>query len=256
MQESPTPPESPIPDVGTWPRSGSGHDGSEFRGIGGDLLRMFPTDEARNVDVPYIPLTHGSHLVAPICSEPDGGRASSCPVCLTQTELPRTAGGWVPLRCDSCGTDFIASDGSSPPVPSLEPPPTPESVSTAPPRGVRIDSEGRWHTLCPHCRAFDVTVTARFSHTIELVCPSCHGAFVVSHGHSPARLSMPPLPPPPRKVLHTSEVQRTFLGPCVSCPHCGGYNDGFPDHAPSKTTITCPGCSGVFVVEMTAIPDR
>ncbi|MCE9563809.1 MAG: hypothetical protein K8U57_17340 [Planctomycetes bacterium] len=68
---------------------------------------------------------HGPHLVALILSTADGVRLAACPVCLVKADLSGTPGGWVPLRCAACGTDFVASDGSPPPLPPPAPPPPP-----------------------------------------------------------------------------------------------------------------------------------
>ena len=63
---------------------------------------------------------YGVHLVATIRIDEYGGRFAPCPVCLMGMQVTKP-GSWVALRCDTCGTEFQASDGSKPP-----PPPPPE----------------------------------------------------------------------------------------------------------------------------------
>ena len=55
------------------------------------------------------PLTsHGAHLLVPIALAADGSRVAACPVCLSAAALP-PGGGWVVVRCGSCGTEFAAT---------------------------------------------------------------------------------------------------------------------------------------------------
>lgn len=67
---------------------------------------------------------HDTHLVCAIQTITDGTRVSTCPVCAAHSTLP-TSGGWLSVKCPSCGSEFIASDGSPPPPP---PPPLPEPL--------------------------------------------------------------------------------------------------------------------------------
>jgi hypothetical protein len=60
------------------------------------------------------------------------------------------------------------------------------------PRGARPTPDGRWLVLCPHCDRCDVPVPKRFLRGIELHCPECRGAFIVSHDYPPLRSSPPP----------------------------------------------------------------
>lgn len=110
--------------------SGTGSAGDGFRGIGGDLLRTFPPltppPPARPAIDPTAPAfaVYGAHLLGAIVPGPDGARVSPCPVCRHDAVLP-SAGGWIPIRCPECGTEFVATDGSPPPAPAKPPPPPP-----------------------------------------------------------------------------------------------------------------------------------
>jgi hypothetical protein len=145
-----------------------------------------------NSTTPESPRVHGSHLVCAIRSDPDGTRFSTCPVCVAHSTLP-SADGWLSVKCDSCGSEFIASDGSPPPAPPeplpAPPPPPVPTTPAKPPRGVGVDAAGRWFVLCPHCFLVDVAIPKRFSHELELSCPECRGTFVVSEDHLPVKRS-------------------------------------------------------------------
>lgn len=57
-----------------------------------------------------------SALLAPILTGEEK-RTTICPVCVAPADLPSIgAGGWCPLRCSACGTDYVATDGTAPPA--------------------------------------------------------------------------------------------------------------------------------------------
>jgi len=205
---------------GSSPYSGAG-ESTGFRGIGGDLLKTYPSiaSSGEISSVPVYIAVHGSHLVSPIQQCAEGERVASCPVCLTQTELSTTSAGWVTLNCTSCGSEFIASDGSPPPEALSMPAEMPTVHSPLsmwasewvadPPPGVRTDPDGRWFVLCPNCLELDVAVPKRFTDEITLDCPRCRGSFIVSYSHPPEASwlasgslpELPPLPLPPRPAV-------------------------------------------------------
>ena len=208
-----------------------------FRGIGGHLIRP-PAPAA--VPAPPDPLSlpapapltsHGAHLLVPIAFAADGSRVAACPVCLSAAALP-PGGGWVVVRCGSCGTEFAATDGTSPPPPpppepvavadwEPEPEPEPEPVIVAdwgpepaplplpepdpelvpflPPPPVPLPArarhlpDGRVWDICPHCGHESLT-PERVGEAYTLACVVCGELFVVAHGAPPRLPALRPLP--------------------------------------------------------------
>ena len=168
----------------------------------------------------------------PITRDADGLRVASCPVCLTASALP-AAGGWVVVRCGSCGTEFAASDGSSPPplpavpvvapVSDWEPEPEPELEVVAiadwepepepapflPPRPVPLPArvrylpDGRVWDICPHC-GHEALTPERRGETYTLTCVVCGELYVVAHGPPPR----PPVLAAPPSIF--DRVRRWF----------------------------------------------
>ncbi len=154
--------------------------------------------------------SHGAHLLVPIARADDGSRVAACPVCVTGAALPPT-GGWIVVRCASCGTEFVASDGSPPPplpppivlaVAEWEPEPLPEPVRlpepapepvpylpppVPPPAVAAYYPDGRVWDRCPHCGHESLT-PERVGEAYTLTCVVCGKLFVVAHG-------VPPRPP-------------------------------------------------------------
>jgi hypothetical protein len=140
-------------------------------------------------------------------------------VCLSQSPLPPT-GGWVPVRCSACGTDFVATDGSPPPVaPAIPEAPVAHSpiAPTSPlgpreptsdlPRSftsdVRIDAAGRRRVTCPQCRRADVMIPRHATVAIVLRCPVCHDPFLINLDSSP---------PAPLRPSIWERIRRWFRG--------------------------------------------
>ncbi|MBM3982955.1 MAG: hypothetical protein FJ304_22325, partial [Planctomycetes bacterium] len=90
-----------------------------FRGIGGHLLRSAPpvAPLPPAPPAPPVPAAHGSFLLAPILLNTDGHAVAPCPVCMSDARVPAGA-TWHELRCRSCGTEYVATDGSPPPAPA------------------------------------------------------------------------------------------------------------------------------------------
>jgi transposase-like protein len=140
MPEPPTPDPPPEPAYRAY--YGTGYAGADFRGIGGDLLKTFPPLAPPVPTPPAIDPTaagfgvHGPHLLAPLIDgmgDSGDSRVSPCPVCRTTAVVSRTAGGWVPLRCESCGMEFVASDGTAPSPPPAPPKARPKASPLPPP---------------------------------------------------------------------------------------------------------------------------
>ncbi len=227
----PEPPHSePTPTRGydsmSWP------DG--FRGIGGHLIRPSAPAVVPTPSPPTKPdriTSHGAHLLSPIVLDPSGSRTAACPVCLTGAALP-SVGGWVVVRCGSCGTEFVASDGSPPPPPlppvispapdwepepepepelaavadwepepepAPVPVPVPEPVPYLPPPPVALPArvrhlpDGRVWDICPHC-GYEALTPERVGEAYTLTCVVCGELYVVSHGVPPRPMALPALP--------------------------------------------------------------
>ena len=173
--------------------------------------------------------SHGAHLLVPIARADDGSRVAACPVCVTGAALPPT-GGWIVVRCASCGTEFVASDGSPPPplpppivlaVAEWEPEPLPEPVRlpepapepvpylppppVPPPDGALEFPHGRLWDYCPNCGHAALT-PERIGDAYTLTCVVCGGLIIVSHGVPPR----PPALPAPPSVWE--RIRRWFGG--------------------------------------------
>jgi DNA-directed RNA polymerase subunit RPC12/RpoP len=208
------------------------------------------------------PDPHGAHLLAPIVPEITGTRTAACPVCSHGTVLP-ASGGWVPVRCPACGTDFVATDGSRPPEPP-PPPPPPAPSPIAPhepleplpahpdrPRGftsdVRPAPDGGWRVTCPQCGRADLEVPDSATVAVVLRCPVCHGPFLVGLGGSA------PAPPGPPARARLFSHSRTLLphyadGRWYACPVCARVFVLIFDSDPDATTITCPSCVHTYTI--------
>ncbi|QJX00868.1 TFIIB-type zinc ribbon-containing protein [Frigoriglobus tundricola] len=94
------------------------------------------------------------------------------------------------LRCAACGTEFVATDGSSPPPapkPTRSPIAPTESLppleTTERARGftsdVRVLADGRRLVTCPQCRHAEIEVPRRATVAEIMRCPQCRGTFLV-----------------------------------------------------------------------------
>ncbi len=219
------PPRPPVP-----PR----HAGSAAGPDGAGSAPAAPAPSPANSDGGVT--SHGAHLLSPIAHAAAGGRGAACPVCLTTAALP-PAGGWVPVHCSACGTEFVATDGSPPPappprVPSPIAPPAPlgpRAPDSDLPRGftsdVRVTTGGRRRVTCPQCRRTDVDIPAGATVVDFLRCPLCDGKFLVGlDGGSapPARppAPAPPPPPPPRDTIPVSRIYGAGDTAYAPCPKC------------------------------------
>lgn len=268
---SPGPDPAPFADsppthsVGPWPE--------HFRGIGGHLIRPRakpptpPEPTAPPVPVSFDWLTgHESHLLAPIVANDDGSRTATCPVCVTAAPVP--TGGWVNVRCSACGTDFIASDGSPPPViapPPVPPPPTapvaPSPLAPPPvlwgplptePQGftddVYIDPTGRRFVICPQCHSAEVDIPED-AWVAELVrCPACNNSILVNLGREP-KPTGPPEPPPPPPIYDPYGKMWS------KCPNCG-LAALTPDRTDHERALVCTVCRQRIIVSKGRRPPR
>lgn len=268
MPESPEPPPPSATDHGSPRPYGSGYDGVGFHGIGSELLRTFPPlttspGESPKPEIPFVPAVHGSQLVAPIQAAADGFRISSCPVCVTPSVVPKLAGGWVPLRCESCGSEFVASDGSPPPS-VAKPAATVKTVAA----GSRflslilLGDGGKRLARCPACHNLESVPLA--GNRVDMRCQSCGTEFTASSSLAgspppPPRTAPPPparpaapAAPAPSPIATTDTVRTAPDGTrTVICPLCRRFSVALPRVLPTFTiTVTCPGCRRPFTVNL------
>lgn len=253
-------PEPPKPAA----RYGTGYAADRFRGIGGDLLRTFPplaqADDPPAMD-PTAPTfaTHGTYFLAAIVLGPDGFRVSPCPVCHTRAILP-WSGGWIPLRCESCGTEFVATDGSAPPPapePPPPPPPPPPLLSPPPPeRGQLVFNLADWiasgapdHWVAARKGAWSETEFAGLLRSLEvspywpLDPPGVRAALQAASDRYRAKL--------PRTSYVFARDGRRY----TKCPVCA-VPLMLPPGAAGEVLLTCPFCDVRFVVEVPPAPRR
>ncbi|MFO0824887.1 MAG: hypothetical protein U0792_17505 [Gemmataceae bacterium] len=272
MPETPEPSAPPPADAGTSP--------ARTDGIGSDLLKSFPSlaDMPTKLEIPAIPASasppaapampavHGAHLVSPMQPGPDGYRVSSCPVCLAQAVVPQLAGGWAPLRCASCGTEFVASDGSPPP-----PTVTIKPVTSA--RAPGTDSRllalmllgdgGQRHAHCPACHSLEIVPALGIR--VDMRCRTCGTEFTAvptlptRHPVAPpppvpgSPRSAPASPPPPVHGTPVTDAVLTDLhgNKFVICPLCRKFKKQLPRVTPTFTlSVKCEGCRRTFTVNV------
>jgi ribosomal protein S27E len=221
---------------------------------------------------PVLPSAHGSKLVSALRTGASGERTAACPVCLATTAAPGADRGWSNVRCDSCGCEFIASNGSLPPPPP-PPPPVPKPEPTVKVAGSRILSliligdGGRRVVRCPTCHAIEPVVLA--GSRVDVRCTSCGTEFIAS-----TSLVAPP-PPPPRPAPHRAGVAAPPAATAppppspaavvvadairtapdgsrsVICPLCRKFSVALPRVLPTFTIrVTCPGCRAPFTVDL------
>ncbi len=237
------------------PYYGSGTGSAGFRGIGGDLLKTFPPITSPPAIDPTAPgfASHGSQLLAPMRDGPGGSRIAACPVCLAHAIMPRTAGGWMPFRCESCGTECVATDGSPPPKLPPPPPSAPEPLESSelvvP---IMLKPHGRRAACCPVCHSLKA-IAPDAGGWVELRCLACGTEFSASDGTAPPpKPTSPPPPvpasPPPPPSLPRSTLVFDFLGDhcCAVCPVCDGLVT-FPRHATGEVRLLCSACATPFV---------
>jgi len=169
MQESPPSPESATPNVVTRPRSGSGHGGSEFRGVGGDLLRTYPS------------------LNPPpgVLAEYDDLWRVLCPCCfLVEVRVPTPGPDPITLDCLGCNGRFVVCREHSPEClpPTLPTPPPPRPVL----RGSSEFWVAHWRSFvcCPHCGVYDTDAPEWIPGETIATCRNCSGPFVVDRKRS------------------------------------------------------------------------
>lgn len=277
MYEPPEEPEPAPTEYGPEPHYGSGYDSIGFRGIGADLLKTFPSltpPVLPKADMPIVPAVHGSHLVSPMQAGSDGYRVSSCPVCLAHSVVPQLAGGWVPLRCASCGTEFVASDGSPPPAPTIAKPVAAVSPSKGESRWLSVillGDGGQRLSRCPAC--YTIEIVPGSGTRVDMRCGTCGSEYTATAtlpAHSPppsprpATLPPPrpgpipplrgfaPPPPPSSPTRHTDDVLTDSAGrKSVICPLCRKFKVDLPRVSPTFTlSVTCPGCRNPFTVNL------
>ncbi|VTU01588.1 unnamed protein product [Gemmataceae bacterium] len=174
------------------------------------------------------------------------------------------------MRCDSCGCEFIASDGSLPPPP---PPPAPKpdptvKVAVAGSRIlslILIGDGGRRLVRCPTCHAIEPVAVA--GSRVDVRCTSCGTEFIASTSliappppprPAPPRaagVAAPPAasaPPSPAAVVVADAVRTAPDGSrSVICPLCRKFSVALPRVLPTFTIrVTCPGCRAPFTVDL------
>ena len=200
----------------------------------------------------------GPHLLSPILDGPDGSRVSPCPVCRVAPVVSRSAGGWVPLRCATCGTEFVATDGSAPPPPPKTD--VPEEVTEVRPAEtvwmtaeppVRFEltspiltrADGRRASRCPVC-AVEVAVPTTPAERVRAWCPFCGTEFVAIN--TPAAKPTPK-PAPPR-LPRSFEVHTLPSGfRYALCPACRTSRVTIPKLAAGVVRLRCSACGADFV---------
>lgn len=249
-------------------------------GIGSGLLREFPpvsdlSEMPTKLEVPAVslppsppkpPAVHGSHLVSPMQPGPSGYRVSSCPVCLTQAVVPQLAGGWAPLRCASCGTEFVASDGSPPPPTVTIKPLTSARVSGPESRLLALmllGDGGQRHAHCPACRSLEIVPAVGVR--VDMRCASCGTEFTAVPTLPPRHPTAPPPPPPPAAARHAPAASPGSAGVVVTdavltdmegnkfviCPLCRKFKKQLPRVTPTfSVSVTCEGCRRPFIVNV------
>ncbi len=235
-----------------------------------DPSNALPTSDAAPTPDPGFSI-NGTHLVSPIRSGSAGSRIAPCPVCLTQVDIHRSAGSWVSLRCDSCGTEFQATDGTAPaPLaskPGAGPEPMRRSVE-ARNLQVWIDSgePRRWidyrKGMWSEADFLKLTNSLRLSRLWPLDLNEVRRVLSemseryrtkgTNWGTPLARSPSPPSATTPTGLIRTSDVYRTIDGNLwVPCPICRSFNVEIPPELPSRSAgevpLTCSGCGRRFV---------
>lgn len=219
--------------------------------------------------------TLGEHLVSPIRLRDDGARISPCPVCLTNAELDPRAGPWVSLSCQSCGTDFQATDGTAPPPPPvLKIDATLKTKSRSPAAKnlqLWIDSGNpiRWlesyHGLWSDREFGKLTEMLRVSQFWPLELADVHKVLTemalqyrtrrASWGGTPTGLSTSPPLASSRGLVRTSDYYRAIDGSYwVPCPLCRSFNVEIPTTCSGEVKLTCSGCWRSFLVVLKKKP--
>lgn len=218
---------------------------------------------------------NGTHLVSPIRLDTAGVRIAPCPVCLTQVRLTHSALAWVSLRCDSCGTEFQATDGTAPPPspPTVSKPVANEGFVSRSllERNLQhwIDSgePGRWienrkgmWSETDFSSLADHLLYSRFwpldLNDVRRVLDQMSMRFRIKGTSWGVPRARPPLPPPSsvsRGLIRTSDIYRTIDGNrWVPCPLCRSFNVEIPPRATgTEVILTCSGCGRTFAVDLT-----
>jgi hypothetical protein len=212
--------------------------------------------------------SHHEYLLVPIESGPDGVRTAACPVCVSPVPLPPT-GGWINTCCPACGTEFVATDGMTPPpepVAHSTPEPRTRPGPLAPPpfgplaplpdralsftSDIHTDVMGRKFVTCPLCLGADVYIPEDASVAAFPRCPSCHGSFLVKLSTTPAPVAAPesvPGAPPPPPIFDPDGRLWHY------CPNCG-LAALSPERVGRAYVLTCLSCGQRIVVSKGAPP--
>jgi hypothetical protein len=220
---------------------------------------------------------HGTHLVAPIRPGLNGSRITPCPVCLTPAMLPPSSGGWVSLRCDTCGTEFQATDGTVPaPALPLSSAARTDAVTRSRLQARNLQSwiesgkpelwieyrKGMWGE-----KDFEgLTEMLRFSRFWPLDLVEVRKALVKMTSRFKSKGTKGWGLPSPRAsgsstgstsigLIRTSDFYRTVDGNYwVPCPLCRSFNVEIPPWAISEIRLTCSGCGREFVLDLKKRP--
>jgi len=213
----------------------------------------------------------GEHLIAPIRTDTDGLRIAPCPVCLTNVRLTPSVGAWVSLNCTSCGTEFQATDGSTPPPP---PPPVFKIETTRKPPASQLAKnlqlwinsgsplrwiefhKGMWDELefvklkDQLCGSYfwpleltdvrkilnEMAYQYRIRTTSSVSAPKATSTSSSSGSHG---------------LIKTTDVYRTIDGNLwVPCPLCRSFNVEIPPRSSGEVSLTCSGCWRMFLVDL------
>ena len=193
-------------------------------------------------------------LIAPIETGPDGSRLATCPVCATAAMIPPAAGGWVQLRCGSCGTQFRATDGTS------SPPVTIEDLHRNLMQWIESGEPDRW--VEGHAGTWG---EAEFGRLVETLTASAfwpldlggvRHALAEAVGRYRAARAKPPAPRSRKRLfVHwRGKIPELAEGQWYPCPVCRRVEIQIFDGEEETNRITCPLCRTSFDVKAVRAP--
>ncbi len=154
---------------------------------------------------------------------------------MTRARLLSAVGGWVKLRCSECGTEFIATDGTPPPIAKASEVLTYEDSSRS--------------ALCPVCRKLQVALPTGATESVVVSCKLCLSHFIAELDPLPVPSSADSRVSMARLFSHSPELLPEFAdGRWYSCPFCRKVHVLITDSDLDHTRITCPRCREIYTV--------